>query len=115
MMGLIVRFIVSAIVLLVTSWIVPGFFVNGFTGAIIAALVIALLGYAAEAIFGEQITGTRRGVVGFLISAAVIWLSQLLVPGYMSANIIGALLAALVIGVADAVVPTPLTNRNRQS
>lgn len=111
MMSLIVRFIISAVVLLVASWIIPDFVVNGFVGAIIAAIVIALLGYAAEALLGDRITGTRRGIVSFLVSAAVIWLSQLLVPGSISVGIIGALLAALVIGVADAVVPTPLTTR----
>ncbi|MDD2420647.1 MAG: phage holin family protein [Heliobacteriaceae bacterium] len=112
MVSFIVRFIVSAVVLLVASWIIPDFVINGFSGAIIAALVIALLGYAAEAIFGDyNLSGTRRGIIGFVISAAVIWLSQLLVPGAIRVGVVGALLAALVIGIVDAVVPTPLTPR----
>ncbi|KAB2952298.1 phage holin family protein [Heliorestis acidaminivorans] len=111
MMGLLVRFLISAVVLLVASWIIPGFFVAGFVGAIIAALVIALLGYAVEAIFGEKISGGQRGLVGFIIAAAVIWVSQLLVPGAIQVSILGALIAALVIGVADAFLPTPLDSR----
>ncbi|QGG47914.1 phage holin family protein [Heliorestis convoluta] len=111
MMGLFLRFLISAVVLLVASWIIPGFFVNGFVGAIVAALVIALLGYAVEAIFGERISGGQRGLVGFIAAAAVIWISQLLVPGSIQVSFLGALIAALVIGVADAFLPTPLNTR----
>lgn len=46
LIGAVVRFIVSAIVLMVVSWISPGFVVkNGFLGALIAAAVITILGY----------------------------------------------------------------------
>ncbi|NMA68873.1 MAG: phage holin family protein, partial [Desulfitobacterium sp.] len=44
MIGLIVRFLVSAVVLLLVSYIVPGVQVAGFTGALIASVVIAVLG-----------------------------------------------------------------------
>lgn len=49
-LGVIVRFIVSALVLIVVSWLSPGFVVRGgFVGALIAAVVIAVLGYIVEA------------------------------------------------------------------
>ncbi|MCW2278122.1 phage holin family protein [Heliophilum fasciatum] len=108
MIGALVRFLVSAVVLLVVSWFVPGFVINGIMGAVIAAFVIALLGYAAEAVLGDQVMGMRRGIVGFVVSAIVIWLSQLLVPGSIQVTLVGAIIAALVIGVLDAVLPTPL-------
>jgi putative membrane protein len=108
MLGMIVRFVVSAVVLLLVSYIVPGLRVAGFTGAIIAAVVISLLGYAIEKAFGDKITRTGRGAVGFITAAVVIYFSQFLVPGYISVSIIGALLASLVIGVVDIFVPTTL-------
>ncbi|MBC9785027.1 phage holin family protein [Heliobacterium chlorum] len=114
MIGLVVRFLVSAVVLLVASWFIPDFVVNGFTGAVVAALVISLLGYAVEALFGDRITNMHRGIVGFLVSAAVIWVSQLLVPNAIKVGLFGALLSALVIGIADAVVPTPLSPKALQ-
>ncbi|MZP28816.1 phage holin family protein [Heliobacterium undosum] len=109
MFSMVVRFLVSAVVLLVASWFIPFFVINGIMGAVVAALVIALLGYAAEALFGDRITSMHRGIVGFLVSAAVIWLSQLLVPNAIQTSVIGALIAALIIGAIDAVLPTPLT------
>lgn len=108
MLGMIVRFVVSAVVLLLVSYIVPGLRVNGFTGALIAAVVIALLGYVIERAFGDKISRTGRGAVGFITAAVVIYFSQYLIPGYISVSIIGALLASLVIGIVDAFVPTTL-------
>jgi len=108
MIGMIVRFVVSALVLLLVSWIVPGLRVNGFTGALIAAAVIAILGYVIERIFGDKITRMGRGSIGFLTAAVVIYFSQYLVPGYITVSIIGALLASLVIGIVDSFVPTTL-------
>ncbi|MCB8814262.1 phage holin family protein [Desulfosporosinus shakirovi] len=108
MIGMIVRFIVSALVLLLVSWIVPGLRVAGFTGALIAAAVIAILGYVIERVFGDKITRMGRGSIGFLTAAVVIYFSQYLVPGSISVSIIGALLASLVIGIVDSFVPTTL-------
>jgi len=109
MLGFIVRFIVSALVLLLTAYIVPGLEVAGFTGALIAAAVIAGLGYLAEWAFGrEKISRAGRGTVGFFTAAVVIYLAQYIVPGAIQVSIVGALLAALVIGLADMLVPTQL-------
>jgi len=109
MLGMIVRFIVSAIVLLLVSYLVPGLKVAGFTGAIIAAIVIAVLGYVVELAFGkEKISRVNRGTIGFLTAAVVIYLSQFIVPGSIQVSVIGALLASLIIGIVDAFVPTEL-------
>ncbi|SHE31324.1 Uncharacterized membrane protein YvlD, DUF360 family [Caldanaerobius fijiensis DSM 17918] len=108
MLGAIVRFIVSALVLLVISYLLPGFRVAGFWGALIAAVVIAVLGWVVESIFGDKISPQRRGIVGFLVAAVVIYASQFIVPGAISVSIWGALIASLVIGIVDAFVPTEL-------
>lgn len=107
MVGSIVRFIVSALVLLAVGYIVPGFSMVGFVNALLAAIVIAVLGYVIESIFGESISPQSRGVVGFFTSAVVIYLTQFIIEG-LSVSILGALIAAFVIGLIDAFVPTEL-------
>lgn len=107
MLGMIVRFIVSAIVLLFVGFLVPGFAVAGFWWALVAAIAIAIIGYLVEALFGKNISPQNRGIVGFLTAAVVIYLSQFIVPG-ITVTIFGALLASLVIGIIDAFVPTKL-------
>jgi putative membrane protein len=108
--GTIVRFIVSALVLMFVGFLVPGFGVMSFWDALVAAVVIALLGWAIEALFGRRISPYGRGVVGFISGAVVLYLAQLFVPG-MHVTILGALLASLVIGIIDLFVPTEIRGR----
>ncbi len=101
----IIRFVVSAIVLMVMGLVLPGFSVFGFVNALVAALVIAAIGWGVEAVLGQRVSPQSRGIVGFIVAAIVIYVSQFVVPG-MSVTIIGALLASLVVGIIDAFVPT---------
>lgn len=105
--GLIVRFIVSALVLMLVSFILPGFATLTFGDALIAAVVIAVLGFVVESLFGRRISPQNRGVVGFITAAVVIYLTQFIVPA-MQITILGSLLAAIIIGVVDLFVPTEL-------
>ena len=106
MVGMIIRFIVSALVLMLVSFILPGFKIAGFMGALIAAIVIAILGFIAS-LLGNNVSPQSRGIVGFITAAVVIYFAQFLVPA-MSVTWWGALLASVVIGVIDAFVPTEL-------
>ncbi|WP_440118055.1 phage holin family protein [Paenibacillus sp. QZ-Y1] len=103
-LGHVVRFIIAAIVLMVVSWIVPGFAVGGFWSALMLALVIALLGWIVEGIFGKRVNPFGRGIVGFIVSALVIWLGQYVVD-HVEVSLLGAILAALVIGIIDLFIP----------
>jgi putative membrane protein len=105
--GTIVRFIVSALVLMFVGFLVPGFEVAGFLNALLAAVVIAVLGYLVELALGQRVSPQSRGLVGFITAAVVIWLAQYVVPA-MRVTVIGALLASFIIGLVDAIVPTEL-------
>ncbi|MDQ0061144.1 phage holin family protein [Paenibacillus harenae] len=102
--GHVVRFIVSALVLMVVGFIVPQFSVGGFWSALFLALVIAALGWIVEGIFGKRVTPFGRGIVGFIASAVVIWIAQFIVGG-VTVTWLGAILAALVIGIIDLFIP----------
>jgi uncharacterized membrane protein YvlD (DUF360 family) len=97
---------VAALVLMFVGWILPNFSVGGFWSALLLALVIALLGWIVEGIFGKRINPFGRGIVGFIVSALIIWVAQFIVGG-VSVTLIGAILAALVIGIIDLFIPTP--------
>jgi len=100
----VVRFVVSALVLLLVGALVPQFEVGGFWSALLLALVIALFGWVLEGIFGKKISPFGRGIVGFLVSALVIYLAQFIIGG-VDVSVIGAILAALVIGIIDLFLP----------
>ena len=105
--GGLVRFIVSALVLIAVGYFLPGFSMVGFGNALFAAVVIALLGYVIESFFGEEASPQNRGIVGFIVSAGVIYAAQFIVEG-LNVSILGAVLAAAIIGMIDAFVPTTL-------
>lgn len=109
-LGTVVRFIVSALVLMFVGFLVPGFGVTNFWSALVAAVVIALLGWAMEAVLGRRTSPYGRGVIGFISSAIVLYVAQFFVPG-LRVTLLGALLAALVIGIIDLFVPTELRDR----
>lgn len=103
----IVRFVVAALVLMLIGYIVPGFSHLSFWSALLAAVVIALVGYVLESLFGKSVSPFGRGIVGFIVSAVVIYLTQIVIPG-MHVTILGALIAAFVIGIIDSFVPTAI-------
>lgn len=109
---MIVRFIVSALVLMFVGLVVPGFYIAGFWTAILAAIVIAAFGWICERLFGRRVSPYARGVVGFVAGAVVIFVAQAVVPG-MHVTILGALLASLVIGIVDLFVPTAMRSEVR--
>jgi putative membrane protein len=103
-LGAIVRFIVSALVLMVVGLLVPGFSRLTFGSALLAAVVIAVMGWVIEMLFGRRISPYGRGIIGFISGVVVIYLAQLFVPG-MRVTLFGAILASLVIGLIDLFVP----------
>lgn len=107
MLGLIIRFIVSALVILFLGFLLPGFHVVGFWNALLAAVAIAVVGWVVESAFGRNVSPYGRGLIGFLVGAVVIYAVQFMIPA-MHVTVIGALLASLIIGVIDAFVPNEL-------
>lgn len=101
----IVRFIVAAIVLMVVSYITPGFTRLSFWHALLAAVLIAAIGFGLEAIFGRNISPYARGGVGFVVSAVIFYLLQFIIPG-LRVTVLGALIAAAIVGIIDMFVPT---------
>ncbi|GAA4704575.1 phage holin family protein [Brevibacillus fulvus] len=100
----IIRFVVAAIVLMIVGFLVPGFSINSFWTALLASVIIALLGWVVEAIFGDKISPYNRGIVGFIVSAVVLYVTQFFIAGFR-VTILGALLASLVIGIVDLFIP----------
>lgn len=101
----IIRFIVAAIVLMVVSYITPGFTRLSFWHALLAAVLIAAIGFGLETLFGRRISPYARGGVGFVVSAVIFYLLQFIIPG-LRVTVLGALIAAAIVGIIDMFVPT---------
>ena len=98
------RFLLVAVILMITSFVTPGFTIYGIWSYLIAAIVISGLDYLVEMLMGVDASPFGKGIKGFVIAAIIIYLAQFLVPN-MGVSILGAVLAAVVIGLLDAVFP----------
>lgn len=103
-LGWIGRFVLFAIVLAISSYLTPGFSIRGLWSFLIAAVVITILDAIAESFMKVDASPFGRGLKGFIISAIIIYIAQFFVPN-MRASILGAILAAVVIGIIDAIIP----------
>jgi uncharacterized membrane protein YvlD (DUF360 family) len=98
------RLLLVAVVLVITSYLTPGFSINGMWSFLVAALVISILDFLAESLMKVDASPFGKGIKGFVISVIIIYVAQFFVPS-MSVSVIGAILAAIVIGIIDAIIP----------
>ncbi|MGE5574229.1 MAG: phage holin family protein [Bacteroidota bacterium] len=101
--GAATRFLACTVVVLILSYVMPGFAAAGFSGAIPAALVTATSGYLAENLFMHRPGPPGRALVGFIAGGSGVYLTQFLVPG-MTVPLAGALLTGIAVGAVDLLV-----------
>ena len=102
--GFIGRIVISAIILGITAFFTPGFSISGIWSLLLAALVLSVLDFAISRIANFDASPFGRGLTGFILAAAILYLTQYFVSGY-SVTVFGALLGALVYGIVDAIIP----------
>lgn len=105
LMSYIIRLVLVSFTLLLTSFLTPGFSIKGMWSFLIAALVISIIDYVIEMFTGFDSSPFGRGFKGFLIAAVILYATQFFVPN-MNVSMIGALLASIIIGILDAIMPS---------
>ncbi len=117
MLRLLIEWLLNALALVITAYVVPGFQVDGFGPALIAAVVVGLLnvlfgvllGLVALPIFGAAAAAASPGehvysvpaIVGTLLmllfDAFVLWVAAKLVPGFRIKGFLAAFIGAIVL------------------
>ena len=101
---LLIRLLVTAIVVGITAFLTPGFSIDSLWSLILAAVVIAVLDYLVQRFTGVNATPFGRGIIGFIISAIILYATKFIVPGF-DISVWGAIIGALVIGIVDMIIP----------
>jgi putative membrane protein len=103
-MRLLIRWLISAVALLIVANVVPGIYVRGFSGALIAAAVIGLinatLGFLLK-VLTFPLSILTLGIFLVIINAAMLKLAAFFMPALFEvrtwlAAILGAILLSLV-------------------
>ena len=103
MMNTLLYFVVMACVMMILARMLPGFEVRDFAAAFIASIVLALMNAIVKPILfllTLPLTIVTLGLFLFVLNAIVLWLTSLLVPGFVihgfGTTLIASLLLALV-------------------
>lgn len=115
MLRMLLHWVVTALAVWITSRVVPGFYVNGASAALIAAVVIGLVN-ATIGLFLKIITFPLTiltlGLFWFVINAIMLELASAFVPGFHITTFGAAFIGAIVLTVVNTllkwlVMPTP--------
>lgn len=102
----ILYFVVIAATMLVLAQNLPGFHVSGWGAALIAALVLAVVNTVVKPILfllTLPFTIVTLGLFLFVLNAACVWLTALVVPGFDVTGFLPALLASIVLSVVGMI------------
>ena len=102
--GIITRFTTSAIILAITAFFTPGFEIASFWSLIVAALVLTLIDYLVNTIIGNNIGTFGNGIVSFIVSGIMLYVTQFFVAGY-TINWLSAIVGAIIYGIIASLVP----------
>ncbi|MTJ55221.1 phage holin family protein [Anabaena sp. UHCC 0253] len=99
----------TAVALLITANIVPGFILSGFAAALIAAVIIGLVNAIIRPILQIltfPITLITLGLFTFVINALTLWLASAITPGYgfEIRGFVPALLGSIVLSIVSSIV-----------
>ena len=98
------RLIAAAVILAITAFFTPGFQINNIWSLAIAAVVLTVLDYLIVKFTGLHASPFGKGFVGFVLSVAVLYITQYFVAGY-SISWMAAIIGALIYGVIDYFIP----------
>jgi putative membrane protein len=101
-MRLLLQWLLSAIALLVTSQLVPGFHVSGLASALIAAAVIGLLNATVGLILKIltfPISILTLGIFLLVINAIMILVASAIVPGFQVVGLVPAFWGAVILAL----------------
>ena len=106
-MRLILHWILNALVLLLVAYFVPGFHVNGFVAALIAAAVIALINATLGAVlkfFTFPLAILTLGIIWLVVNALMLELAAWLVPGFRIDSFMAAFIGAILLALLNMIV-----------
>ncbi len=101
-MGLLLRWLLNAVALALTAWLVPGIRVSGPVALLVAALVVGLLNAIVKpvlVVLTLPITILTLGLFLLVLNALLFWLAAVIVPGFRVDGFLSALLGAIVMAV----------------
>ncbi len=106
-MGILINWIISAIVIFGISYFLPGVHIANFTTALVAALALGVINAFIKpvlVILTLPINLLTLGLFTFVINALLILLASSIVPGFVVDGFLWALIFSIILSVVNSIV-----------
>jgi putative membrane protein len=107
MKGLAMRWLLNAVALLVTAWLVPGMEIKGFLAALVAALVLGIVNAVIRPVilfFTLPLTILTLGLFTLVINAFMLLIVKSVVTGFMVSGFWAAFFGSIVLTIASGLL-----------
>lgn len=107
MKGLIIRWALNALALLLTAWIMPGIEVKGFGAALITALVLGIVNAFLKPLvllFTLPLNIFTLGLFTFVINAGMLMITASAVRGFTVAGFWAALFGSIILSLISGLL-----------
>lgn len=106
---LVLKYISSTSTLAITAIFTPNFNISSFPILLLSSLVIVILDYLLSLVTGVNDTIYGRGIISFIASAIIIYVTQFIIIGYYI-SIPSSLIAALIYATVSSFIPNECEN-----
>jgi putative membrane protein len=106
-MNIIIGWLISAIAIIISSYVIPGVHVSDFMTALLVAIVLGIINAVIKPIillFTLPINIMTLGLFTFVINALLIMATGAIVKGFTVENFISALLFSIVLSLVKIVL-----------
>jgi len=106
-MAFLVKWLVNAVAIVITAYLLPGVRLSGFFAALVTALVLGLINIFIKPLLlllTLPLNILTLGLLTFVINALLILLTSAIVPGFYVKGFLSALLFSLILSVISYIL-----------
>ena len=106
-MKIIINLFLSAIAVLISSYVIPGVSVSGFFVAVVVSVILAVVNaivYPIVSFLTLPINVLTLGLFSFVITALMVMLTATLVPGFEVTGFVSALIFGVVLSLVNSII-----------
>ena len=107
MLNILVKWILFAVVIIFTAWIIPGISVSNFASALLACIIIALINAFIRPIvqlISLPVNFLTLGLFSFVINALLLMLAGAITPGFEVKGFFSALLGSIILAIFAGII-----------
>lgn len=111
------RFLVTAICVVISAYILPGIGVDSFWSAIVVAAILGLLNAFVKPVlifFSIPVTIVTLGLFLFVINGFTVWLTSRIVPGFHVDTFWWAVLFSIVLSIINSFMESILGLKDKE-